>query len=61
MRSTPRKQAGFGARLIGRLLLWQGRAQERQVLATLDDRLLKDIGLDRGQVMAEAHKPFWRA
>jgi uncharacterized protein YjiS (DUF1127 family) len=49
------------ARLLGRLLLWQARAQERRILASLDDRLLKDIGLDRGQVMAEADKPFWRA
>ena len=60
-RFTSAGRDSFVARLLGRLLLWQARAQERQVLASLDDRLLKDIGLDRGQVMAEADKPFWRA
>lgn len=60
-RFTSAARNSFAARLLGRLLLWQARAQERQVLASLDDRQLKDIGLDRGQVRAEADKPFWRA
>ena len=60
-RPRPQTQAGVGGRLVGLLLLWQARACERQALAALDDRMLKDIGLDRGQVMVEADKPFWRA
>jgi uncharacterized protein YjiS (DUF1127 family) len=26
----------------------------------LDDRILRDIGLDRGHIISEAEKPFWR-
>jgi uncharacterized protein YjiS (DUF1127 family) len=29
-------------------------------LLTLDDWLLKDIGLSRADVLREALKPFWR-
>lgn len=46
--------------LLGRidevLALWHFRARSRRELAQLDDRLLKDMGLDR----SEANKPFWR-
>lgn len=46
--------------------LWQwiaaagARRRQRQALARLDARLLRDIGLDAGQARAEAAKPFWR-
>jgi uncharacterized protein YjiS (DUF1127 family) len=36
------------------------RSRQRQVLLTLDDRLLKDIGLSRAEAMREARKPFWK-
>lgn len=36
------------------------RARQRRHLAQMDDRLLRDIGIDRAQAMAEADKPFWR-
>ena len=36
------------------------RAQQRRVLAELDDHLLRDIGLTREQVAAEFEKPLWR-
>jgi uncharacterized protein YjiS (DUF1127 family) len=42
------------------LLLWQDRARQRHMLATMDDHLLRDIGLDRGTALGEAGKPFWR-
>ena len=32
----------------------------RSHLATLDDRLLRDIGLDRHAVLLESAKPFWK-
>lgn len=42
------------------LLLWQQRASERTHLRTLDDRVLRDIGLSRADVEREASIPFWR-
>jgi uncharacterized protein YjiS (DUF1127 family) len=47
-----------------RFLLWcawcLARSRQRQALAELDDRLLKDIGKTRQEAMAEAAKPFWK-
>ncbi len=40
---------------------WHRRARERAQLARLDDRALKDIGLNRADVAQEYGKPFWRA
>lgn len=42
------------------ILTWQERARQRHHLATLDDRLLRDIGLSRVEAMRETEKPFWR-
>ena len=42
------------------LLSWQERARQRRELETLNDHMLRDIGLSRGDVMAEATKPFWQ-
>jgi uncharacterized protein YjiS (DUF1127 family) len=43
------------------LQTWYERSRQRRRLARLDDRLLRDIGLDRVTVMEEISKPFWRA
>jgi uncharacterized protein YjiS (DUF1127 family) len=59
---------GFGG-AVGRaavwaadlLLTWQERARQRRLLASLDDRMLDDIGIGHGEVLREADKPFWRA
>jgi uncharacterized protein YjiS (DUF1127 family) len=40
---------------------WQDRARQRQLLARMDDRLLRDMGLTRADIAIEADKPFWRA
>jgi uncharacterized protein YjiS (DUF1127 family) len=53
---------------LGRLLLqtpellnlWYERARQRRNLARLDDRLLRDIGIDRATALGEISKPFWR-
>jgi Uncharacterized conserved small protein len=34
-------------------------SRSRRQLAELDDRLLRDIGLDRGNARYEASKGFW--
>ncbi|MGP1257049.1 MAG: DUF1127 domain-containing protein [Kiloniellales bacterium] len=47
--------------MIALLMHWQERAEQRHALAELDDRLLRDIGLDRVAAAHEARKPFWKA
>lgn len=39
---------------------WIERARQRQVLATLDDHMLRDIGVTRTDAERECRKPFWR-
>lgn len=39
---------------------WQRRADERSQLEHLDDRLLRDAGIDPYAASHEAKKPFWR-
>lgn len=46
--------------LIATAVTWLGRRQSRNRLALLDDRLLRDIGLDAGTAADEIAKPFWR-
>jgi uncharacterized protein YjiS (DUF1127 family) len=47
-------------RAIDLLLIWQQRARDRRQLESLSDHMLRDIGLSRADVFAEASKPFWR-
>jgi uncharacterized protein YjiS (DUF1127 family) len=42
------------------VLTWHERARMRRQLLSLDDRLLRDIGLTRLDARSEAEKPFWR-
>jgi uncharacterized protein YjiS (DUF1127 family) len=46
--------------LFQTLLIWQRRAQERDRLATLDPRLLSDMGISAAEAAREAAIPFWR-
>ncbi len=46
--------------ILDTLLFWQERAAQRSRLNTLDDRLLKDIGVSRAEAEHEAAIPFWR-
>ncbi len=43
------------------LLLWQRRANDRHAMVHLDDKILRDLGLSRSEVIRESRKPFWRA
>lgn len=40
--------------------VWWQRQRERARLAQLDDRMLKDIGLVRGDIDTEINKGFWQ-
>lgn len=48
-------------RLLETIDVWRRRMMERRRLALLDDRMLKDIGIDRHDVREELEKPFWKA
>ena len=50
-----------GNRFLQTIALWRARAQERQALAVMTDRELRDIGVNPGDAIAEARKPFWAA
>jgi len=39
---------------------WQARSHNREVMARMDPRLAKDIGLTRRDLQREIAKPFWR-
>lgn len=38
---------------------WVERFEQRRTLAELDDRMLRDIGVTKGEAMREADKRFW--
>ncbi len=46
-------------RALDLLLTWQERTRQRRQLEQLNDHLLRDIGLSRADVLAEATKRFW--
>jgi uncharacterized protein YjiS (DUF1127 family) len=47
-------------RAVDLLLTWRERARQRRQLRSLNDRMLRDIGITRADVLAESSKPFWR-
>jgi uncharacterized protein YjiS (DUF1127 family) len=49
-----------GAVVVESVLAWFERTRQRRQLSELSDHMLKDIGLSRADVEAEAAKPFWR-
>jgi len=47
--------------ILDHLLLWSSRRHTRRQLRTMDDHMLRDIGLLPDEALAEGLKPFWRA
>jgi uncharacterized protein YjiS (DUF1127 family) len=47
--------------VVDRFLTWQRRHKDRMHLLSLDDRMLRDIGVTLADVDREASKPFWRS
>lgn len=56
-------ELAFGLVALGasKIIVWQERARERNRLASMDDFMLRDIGLSRSQVARETGKAFWQA
>ena len=42
-----------------RMPKWRARLRQRRALERLDERLLRDVGIDRLTARREAEKPFW--
>ncbi len=58
-----KQQVSFVDLLVAGLGLagfWADRARQRQHLAGLDARLLRDIGVSPADARAERAKPFWK-
>ena len=47
------------ARLLGAIELALQVRRERRILLAMDDRTLKDLGLNGSIAYAEASRPFW--
>ena len=47
--------------VLDRFLTWQRRHKDRMHLLSLDDRMLRDIGVTLADVDREASKPFWKS
>lgn len=43
------------------LIAWRERAKSRHALASMDERMRRDIGISRYEVMRETSKPFWQS
>jgi uncharacterized protein YjiS (DUF1127 family) len=48
------------ARVAGMFATARQRSRDRAMLAMIDDRDLRDIGLSRATVAFELNQPFWR-
>ncbi|MBL8699350.1 MAG: DUF1127 domain-containing protein [Alphaproteobacteria bacterium] len=58
---APATAPGLFHGVLATVLLWLTLARSRRDLASLDDRALQDIGIDRATAYEESQKPFWRA
>jgi uncharacterized protein YjiS (DUF1127 family) len=61
-RRRAQRRAGLDIahRLLGTWHEWRRRTRERAELASLDSRMLKDIGLTRCDAEFLSNKPFWK-
>lgn len=51
---------GSALNAVDRLLAWHDRARSRRMLRSLDDRMLRDLGISRCDADQEGGKAFWR-
>lgn len=58
--SIPARHGLHLARIVALTRLMLERSRERRILAGLDERMLRDLGITRYDAGMEAQKPFWR-
>lgn len=58
--SWQRRVTGVLILAFERLWMWSERARSRRMLRGLDDRMLRDIGIDRAAADHEGSRPFWQ-
>jgi uncharacterized protein YjiS (DUF1127 family) len=51
----------FLARLLDTVVAWQQRSRDRHLLAQMNERQRRDIGLSPATLDDENREPFWRA
>ena len=56
-----RQGKAFLIRVFDALGEWQDRSAGRRRLASLDSRMLSDVGIDHAAADAEWAKPFWQS
>ena len=52
---------GYLVATFTQIQCWYNIHLQRRTLLTLDEVLLKDIGISRTDALAEGSKPFWRS
>ena len=50
----------FLARILDTVATWQQRSRDRHLLAQMNERQRRDIGLSPATLDDEISKPFWR-
>ena len=55
-----RSATDMAGRMLATFREWRRRASDRAELASLDNRMLRDIGLTRADVEFLSNKSFWR-
>jgi uncharacterized protein YjiS (DUF1127 family) len=61
--SLPSRTPALGTalvRAVDKVLSWHERMKSRRVLAALDDRMLRDVGIDHATARREVERPFWQ-
>ena len=53
------REQGLLGWALEQIFLWQERAESRRALGALDDRMLRDVGIDRATAHREAGRSFW--
>ncbi len=57
-RALPLRATGHA--ILRTLAAWRDRSRQRRVLAELDERMLRDIGVTRADIAWEVNKSFWQ-